>query len=208
MKDYGMVWKSRGRSLNEIDLVRGQAVFLGRGWEGSHSEAVHCAMDGEDSGSGQMWIGWWQRDCGILTISQGVETPRREEVNLVPFWVRIYGVPLRRMMVATAGVLGQSIGGVVAIDAGEGRPWSMDYLKVKVEVDVRRPLMRGRRVLLEDGSSIWVSFRYERRFNFCYTFGLLDHVEWDCDVNSGMGGGVDKQFGEWRRVPRLIQQPL
>ncbi|GLT30979.1 hypothetical protein SLA2020_057490 [Shorea laevis] len=113
-----------------------------------------------------------------------------------------------RMMMATAGVLGQSIGGVVAIDAGEGRPWSMDYLKEKVEVDVRRPLVRGCRVLLEDGSSIWVSFRYERLFNFCYTFGLLDHVEWNCDVNSGMGGVVDKQFGECRRVLRLIQQPL
>ena len=77
------------------------------------------------------------------------------------------------------------------------------FLRVKVEVDVSKPLCKGRKVALNDDTKIWVSFKYEKLPNFCYWCGMVSHVDRECDVwLSGKGSlGLDQQgYGNWLRV--------
>ena len=46
----------------------------------------------------------------------------------------------------------------------EGR----DFMRVRVIIDISKPLSRGRKITLYDDSVCWVSFKYERLSNLCY----------------------------------------
>lgn len=44
---------------------------------------------------------------------------------------------------------------------------------MRVEVDVSKPLCKGRRVILADDEEVWVSFNYEKLPNFCNWCGVV-----------------------------------
>lgn len=57
-----------------------------------------------------------------------------------------------------------------------------DFLRVRVEIDVSKPLCRGRRVLLNGDSEGWVSFKYEKMPNFCCWYGMVSHDDKECSI--------------------------
>ncbi|GAB2214963.1 hypothetical protein Drorol1_Dr00019332 [Drosera rotundifolia] len=62
------------------------------------------------------------------------------------------------------------------------------YLRIRVELDVTKPLRRGAVLKFGDkGIEDWFPFQYERLPNFCYICGRLEHVERDC-VEEGPDG--------------------
>lgn len=82
--------------------------------------------------------------------------------------------------------------------------WSR-CLRVRVLIDVSKPLMRGSKVKF-NGVSTFVLFRYEKLGDFRFVCGKLDHVDKDCPlVYAGEGeiGRVKKQYGPWLRAEGL-----
>lgn len=76
-------------------------------------------------------------------------------------------------------------------------------MRVKVKVDVTKPLCRGRKIGLCNGEEIWVSFKYERLPNLCYWCGQLTHHDNECFVWLKRKGSLresDKQFRSWLRA--------
>ena len=57
-----------------------------------------------------------------------------------------------------------------------------EFMRVRVEIDITKPLSRGRRVQFGPASDGWVSFRYEHLLVFYYWCGRLTHDAKDCDV--------------------------
>ena len=79
-------------------------------------------------------------------------------------------------------------------------------MRVRVELDITKPLSRGRRVRFGPDSNGWVSFRYERLPVFCYWCGRLTHDAKDCDMWIRSKGKLNVQqqpFGEWMRAPQM-----
>lgn len=70
----------------------------------------------------------------------------------------------------TGEVIGDTIGNAIEVDAEESGLAMGRYLRVKVMLDIHKPLMRG-------GKQLWCPLRYEFLPNFCYACGLLGHVE-------------------------------
>ena len=68
-----------------------------------------------------------------------------------------------------------------------------DFLHVRVEVDVSKPLCRGCGVILEENKEIWVSSKYEKLPNFCYWCGLVSHAK-----RSVIFGWVAKVHYPWK----------
>lgn len=79
--------------------------------------------------------------------------------DMAPFWVQVYDIPIQFINKAVAEGICSSIEEVCASDfpTMEGG----DFLRVRVVLDILKPLSRGRKITLDDGTMGWVSFKYE-----------------------------------------------
>lgn len=53
----------------------------------------------------------------------------------------------------------------------------MDFMRLRVRLDVCLPLKKGKVIILPGGVSTMVTFKFEKLPNFCFICGLLEHVE-------------------------------
>lgn len=74
---------------------------------------------------------------------------------------------MNRLDIPTAKQIGKTIG-VLSFHGREAEMIAGDFLRVRVEVDISKPLYRGRKVILDDEEKVWVAFKYEKLPNFCY----------------------------------------
>ena len=76
-------------------------------------------------------------------------------------------------------------------------------MRIRVQIDITKPLCRGRKILLDDNTECWVSFQYERLPNFCYWCGSVSHGEKDCSLwlaNTELLQQSNQQFGPQMRA--------
>ena len=74
------------------------------------------------------------------------------------------------------------------------------FLRMKVIIDISKPLCRGRRISLSQGEQSWVSFKYERLPNFCYWFQNVAYDDRDSECwlrSKGTLRKEDRKYGEW-----------
>ena len=139
---------------------------------------------------------------------EGDKNPKDILLKLSPFWVQIYNLPLNSRTREAGKAIGESLGKFIEVDVEDtGVQWGT-CLRVRVEIDVTRKLIRGRKINMEKGETRWVHFKYERLPNFCYRCGLLEHDLKDCFEESGNDkeeGNGDLQYGAWLRGEPIRQ---
>jgi hypothetical protein len=98
--------------------------------------------------------------------------------------------------------IGESMGQLVDIDlAGNGVGWGR-CLRIRVVIDLSKPLERGRALTLE-GKSHWVTCRYEKLPMFCFECGSVIHGEKGCPIPRSTRLSVKeegKAWGVWIRA--------
>lgn len=87
--------------------------------------------------------------------------------SLLPFWIRVIGVPLQYWADPTFRGIGEALGSVKAVDLDGGR--------VQVIVNGFQPLNFEMIVEFAGGEEITISLRYERHFGFCRVCHSLCH---------------------------------
>ncbi|KAL5759778.1 hypothetical protein ACOSQ2_018616 [Xanthoceras sorbifolium] len=97
--------------------------------------------------------------------------------------------------------LGGMLGEVREIDKGAGGNCLGRLIRVKVLLDVLKPLKRGLRVDV-GGEVFEVMTCYERLLNFCYFCGRMGHLirDWP-DNDVGLVDESKLRFGSWLRTP-------
>ena len=98
--------------------------------------------------------------------------------------------------------VGATIGEVEDIDVlDDGVGWG-GYLRVKIRMDLSKPLSRGRIIKVQD-RELWVPFQYEKIPYFCVKCGVVMHSNQTCD---GYGGRKmqraeeTEDYGPWLHV--------
>ena len=82
-------------------------------------------------------------------------------------------------------MIGTKLGEVMDVDVLEsGVNWGK-FLQVRVQIDITKKLVRGKRNVIEGGEQRWITFKYERLPNFCYRYGLLSHKVKECKEGNG-----------------------
>ena len=76
-------------------------------------------------------------------------------------------------------VIGESAGEVQEVDTSEDQLAWRKWLRVRVNINVHKPLKRGKLISLEDRQKVLAWFKYERLPNFYYLCGIIDHQELD-----------------------------
>jgi hypothetical protein len=101
------------------------------------------------------------------------------------FWIRMYNLPLACMGKSIGEKIGSSVGLVEEVDVHEDAAGWGEYLRVKVSIELSKPLARGRMLNIQ-GRSIWVAYKYEKLPKFCYSCGIISHGRNGC---CGQGTG-------------------
>lgn len=142
----------------------------------------------------------------------------RIPLNGMDIWVRLYDVPLRYVNETMAKLMGNYIGIFISYDTRNKNEVWEDFMRVRVKIDVRKPLKQYKMFIKRDGSTAKIRFMFERLPSFCFVCGIIGHFEKQCKVAYGLdskgkepikGWGVNlraptrvkeaKQPGQWER---------
>jgi hypothetical protein len=128
----------------------------------------------------------WSFDRQILVLNDfdGSKPPSQLEFNHSPFWVQVHDMPLLCMNKNVGTKIGNSLGDLEDVDvAGNGLGWG-SYLRLRVTIDITKPLDRGRDLNFA-GKSSWVEFKYEKLPLFCFQCGRIVHGPRGCPIPAG-----------------------
>lgn len=75
-------------------------------------------------------------------------------------------------------------------------------MRIRVSIDVRKPLKHRMKLKKEGGEWIWIDFKYERLNIFCFICGLLGHTEKQCSkLYDCPSSEIVKVYGHWLKAP-------
>ena len=146
----------------------------------------------------------WTYDKHLIILSRydGLCPIRNGRFHKVNFWVQIHGLPVSRLNEKTAYGIGKSLG-IVSKASHAGELIGGNFLRIKVGVNVSRPLNKGRIVLLGNEEEVWVTFKFEKMPNFCYWCGMVSHNANECSIwlsNKGSLSLDQQEYGSWLRA--------
>ncbi|KAK9998737.1 hypothetical protein SO802_018340 [Lithocarpus litseifolius] len=109
------------------------------------------------------------------------------------------------LTVEAALSIGETIGSVSCPkDFGEMK--GGNFMRVRVEVDITKPLCRGRKISWDLSGEGWAAFLYEQLPNICYWCWLVSHDDKECTLWLNSRGSLrteDQQFGPWIKDPQF-----
>lgn len=75
-------------------------------------------------------------------------------------------------------------------------------MRLRIRVDVRKPLKRKKKIIKKDKSEVVVHCKYENLGEFCFICGMLSHTERFCKKKLD-GGNVSesREWGAWLHAP-------
>lgn len=114
------------------------------------------------------------------------------------FWIQLRNLPLECLSVEVGQKLMKVFGDVQEVAIAQLSGNQGRCLRVKVELDITRPLPRGKRASTADWDSLWIPFQYEKLPILCHYCGLIGHddnvcVAKDRDLHAGLVR--DNQYG-------------
>ena len=125
----------------------------------------------------------WSYDKYFIAFHQFMDEVAMEDLsfNFVDFWVQIHNLSILSMKKNVIESLGSGIGEVLKVSELEDETGNGQCMRVRVRLDISKPLCRGRKLGQVKGVEGWVSFEYERMPNFCYRCGIPNHGDGDCE---------------------------
>jgi hypothetical protein len=137
-------------------------------------------MDAQDKPrvlAGRPWV--FEGALFLVEDFDGRLTPEKIPFDRASFWVRMSNLPLVCMGREVGRKIGSTVGIVEEIDTdADGVGWG-EYLRVRISIDLSKPLSRGRMLKLQ-GESTWVVFQYERLPRYCFQCGVIRHGRGGC----------------------------
>lgn len=130
----------------------------------------------------------FRKDLLIMVDYDETKTIDEMELAFIPIWVRVTKLPFGMMNKATGEVIEEEMGQYMAMDMDEDGTVVGRFLRIKVRLDVRKPLMRGVTVFVgELEKPVWCPVKYEFLPDSCYTCGQIIHADKLCSMASEKG---------------------
>jgi hypothetical protein len=147
--------------------------------------------------SGRPWA--FESSLFLVEDFEGLAQPSDFKFDTASFWVRMVNLPLACMGAEVGRKIGATMGMVEAVDVdANGMGWG-EFLRVKIRLDLKKPLLRGRKLNVQ-GKQVWVTFKYERLPRFCFNCGVICHGKTGCSNKSELRNQGTTRYGPWLRA--------
>lgn len=129
------------------------------------------------------------------------DNPTQISLFSTEFWIQVHDLPCGFMSEKIGKEIGNFIGSYVEADANNyGGIWR-NFMRIRVAVDVRRPLKRRMKIKKQGGEWSWIQFKYERLPTFCFFCGIIGHSERFCEKYFDCQERLaELPFGAWLRA--------
>lgn len=106
------------------------------------------------------------------------------ELFTTPVCIQIHGLPMMSMSERSITNIANLVGPVLEHEfpATTGI-WVSRFFRVKVLLDVRKPLVPGYYQNRREAAPCWVQLKYEKLSEFCYSCGHLGHTQNNCKIS-------------------------
>ncbi|KAK5842942.1 hypothetical protein PVK06_005364 [Gossypium arboreum] len=154
------IWKTRKKF--EIQMAR-QNLFL-------------IVFDSEEDLQTVM-EGWsWLFRKNLLLFDRLIKPMEKNQMwlNSSPFWIKIGSCLPEFDKKDLLHAIGVTFGGVIRSEIIE------DSCRLRINLDVQKPLRRGIFVSIDNKNKSWISFKYEKFPMFCFGCGKMGHGLNDC----------------------------
>ncbi|KAL2934526.1 Pre-mRNA-splicing factor SLU7 [Bienertia sinuspersici] len=95
-------------------------------------------------------------------------------------WARVEGIPANVDQAKVATTILERVGVCIFLDTSNASENPQRAIRVGMWLDLRKPLIPGVFLGLENGYTKWVDIRYEGVFIFCKNYGMIGHKEGSC----------------------------
>jgi hypothetical protein len=120
------------------------------------------------------------------------------------FWVQVHDLPVGLMAEKVGRKLANYIGSFVEYDKNNKSSFWRQYMRIRVRVDIRKPLKKNAKVKNQGGEWCTVNFKYEKLDVFCFVCRIIGHGKNRCEVRFAMENDdrTSEWFVEMRAEPR------
>ena len=112
----------------------------------------------------------WSYDKHLVAFERvlNIESVPFLDFSCATFWVQIHNIPKRSLKVEVRELIGKSIDRVIQVADPEDDDAGSEFLRVRINIDISKPLLRCSKLHSEGKWVGWVGLKYERLPNFCY----------------------------------------
>ena len=87
----------------------------------------------------------------------------------------MWGLPFDLMNEEAGHDIGRGLGKVIEVDYKAFKADQAQFLRIRIEIPLDKPLRRGGPVVSPEGDEVRVAFRYERLVGWCFACGRIGH---------------------------------
>lgn len=147
--------------------------------------------------------GPWAYEQSLLVLKklQPYQSPNEIPFTTVEFWVQVHNLPVGYSSERTMKAIGDYVGEFVYVDKNSFDGSWKAFHRIRVLIDVAKPLKRKMKIKKAGGSWSWIEFKYERLPTFCFICGVLGHADKFCPkLFEGIDKEAEKPYGPWLRA--------
>lgn len=155
--------------------------------------------------------GPWAYEQSLLVLKKLElhQSPFEIQLTKEEFWVQIHNLPVGYSSEKVMKAIGNYVGEFVKVDKNSFDGTWKAFQRVRVSIDITKPLMRKMKIKKAGGNWSWIEFKYERLPTFCFTCGLLGHGERFCPkLFEGLDSEAEKPYGPWLRASNRRVQSI
>lgn len=132
------------------------------------------------------WVlddGPWTFNQQVLLIKKFNADEQLKDIKLseLYMWVQVYDLPIGFKSEFILKSIGNYVGSFLESDPRNFQGMSRNYLRIKIAIDVSRPLKSQMRIKKPGGEWLRIQFKYERLLSFCFYCGRIGHTEKFCE---------------------------